>query len=391
MSSASNSSYFTEEHEMLRTQIRRLVEEEIKPNGEQWERDGIVPRSFIKKMGEMGLLGIRVPECFGGSGMDVFGWVLLAEELGRSTYAGAEGVATIHSIMAAPHLLHAGSEAQLEKYMPGTVTGDILTAIAISEADAASDVGGMRTRAERRDGYWLLNGAKFYISNGINADIYFVAARTDPDSKGPKGISMFIVEKGTPGFRVGRKLEKMGYRSNDTAELIFEDCRVPAENLLGIEGRGFYALMNNLQNERLVLAAANVGQSFTALKMTLDYVQDRKTFGVPLIERQTIRHRLATLLTRCEAGRQLVYHAAAMVARGEDAVQEVSMCKAYWGELVNEVMYACLQFHGGYGYLQEGGIERMARDARLCSIGGGATEIMLEEIAKRFEKSAGWN
>lgn len=384
------SSYFTEEHELLRQQIRRLVEEEIKPNGEEWERNGIVPRSYIKKMGELGLLGIRVPERFGGSDMDVFGWVVLAEELGRSTFAGAEGVATIHSVMAAPHLLHAGSEEQLQRYMPGTVTGDILTAIAISEADAASDVGGMRTKAERVPGGWQLNGAKFYISNGINADIYFVAARTDPGSKGPKGISMFIVEKGMPGFRAGRKLEKMGYLSNDTAELIFEDCFVPDSNLLGVEGRGFYALMNNLQNERLVLASANVGQSLTALKMTIDFVRERKTFGVPLIERQTIRQRLAILHTRCEAGRQLLYNTAGMVARGEDAVREVSMCKAYWGELVNEVMYTCLQFHGGYGYLKEGVIERMARDARLCSIGGGATEIMLDEIAKRWDNVPYW-
>lgn len=382
--------YLTEEHEMLRQQVRRLVEEEIKPNGDEWEKNGIVPRSFIKKMGELGLLGIRVPERFGGSGMDVFGWVVLAEELGRSTYAGAEGVATIHSVMAAPHLLHAGNEEQLQRFMPGTVTGDVVTAIAISEADAASDVGAMRTRAERVLGGWKLNGAKFYISNGINADIYFVAARTDPASKGPKGISMFIVEKGMAGFRTGRKLEKMGYLSNDTAELIFEDCFVPDANLLGVEGRGFYALMNNLQNERLVLTAANVGQSFTALKMTIDYLSNRKTFGVPLIERQALRHRLATLLARCQAGRALVYEAAAKVARGEDAVLEVSMCKAYWGELVNEVMYACLQFHGGYGYLKEGVIERMARDARLCSIGGGATEIMLEEIARRWDKIEQW-
>lgn len=382
--------YFNEEHEMLRETIRRFVEDEIKPNGDEWEREGITPRSYVKKLGELGLLGICAPERFGGSEMDVFGWIILAEELGRSTFAGAAGVATIHSVMAAPHLLHAGSEAQLEKYMPGTVSGDILTAIAISEADAASDVGAMRTRAERKDGGWVLNGAKFYISNGINADIYFVAARTDPTSAGAKGISMFIVEKNAPGFRVGRKLEKMGYRSNDTAELIFEDCFLPEDALLGVEGRGFYALMNNLQNERIVLAASNIGESHTALKMTLAYLRERKTFGTPLIEKQAIRHRLATLQTKWEAGRQLVYSTGAMIARGEDAVREVSMCKAYWGELVNEIAYACLQFHGGYGYLQEGVIERMARDARLCSIGGGATEIMLEELAKRWDSDPQW-
>jgi acyl-CoA dehydrogenase len=201
---------------------------------------------------------------------------------------------------------------------------------------------------------------------------------------------MFIVEKGTPGFRVGRKLEKMGYRANDTAELIFEDCVIPKENLLGEEGKGFYAVMKNFQNERLVLGASNVGEAMTALKLTIDYVRERKTFGLPLIERQVIRQRLAMLHARAEAGRQLVYHAAGLIARGESAVREVSMVKAYWGELVNEVMYTCLQFHGGFGYIRECPIERMARDARLCAIGGGATEIMLEEIAKRWDDVPYW-
>lgn len=378
--------FFTEEHEQLRRQIRRFVDDQIKPNGDKWEHDGIVPRSCIKHMGELGFLGIRVPEKFGGSEMDIFGWVVLAEELGRSTYAGAVGVATIHSVMAVPHLLNAGTDDQLEKYMRATVTGDILAAIAISEAGAGSDVSAMRTKAVRVNGGWLLNGSKFYISNGVNADVYFVAARTAAATpgRGADGISMFIVDKDTPGFRVGRKLEKMGYKSNDTAELVFEDCLVPTQNLLGVENKGFYAVMKNLQNERLVLGASNLGEATTALEMTIDYVRERTTFGTPLIERQAIRHRLAMLHARCEAGRQLIYHAASLMARDQDAVSEVSMVKAYWGELVNDVMYDCLQFHGGYGYLSEAPIQRMFRDARLCSIGGGATEIMLEEIAKRW-------
>ncbi|RJG02662.1 acyl-CoA dehydrogenase family protein [Noviherbaspirillum sedimenti] len=382
--------YFNEEHEQLRRLVRRFVESEIKPYADEWEKARMVPREVIRKMGELGFFGIRVPERFGGADMNVLGWVVLAEELGRSTFAGVTGVATIHSIMAAPHLLHAGTEAQLEKYMPGIVTGEILTAIAVSEADAGSDVGAIRTRAVRSERGWVLNGSKFYISNGVNADVYFVAARTDSTAKGANGISMFIVEKGTPGFRVGQQLEKMGYHSNDTAELIFEDCVIPHENLLGVEGKGFYAVMKNFQNERLVLTASNVGEAMTALKMTIDYVRERKTFGLPLIERQTISHRLAMLHARAEAGRQLVYHAASLLAKGEQAVREVSMCKAYWGELVNEVMYTCLQFHGGFGYLREGKIERMARDARLCSIGGGATEIMLDEIAKRWDDVPYW-
>ena len=381
---------FLEEHHELRRQVRRFVEEEIKPNGDAWERDGNVPREFLKKMGDLGFLGIGFPEAYGGSGMDIFGWIVLAEELGRSTYAGVVGVATVHALMAAPHLLHAGTEAQLERYLPRIITGDILTAIAVSEAGAASDVGAMRTKAVRVDGGWRINGTKFWISNGFNADLYFVAARTDKAGKGANGISMFIVEKGTPGFSVGRKLDKMGFRASDTVELIFDDCFVPDDNLLGIEHRGFYAVMENFQTERLILATLNVSEAFTALRLTIQYLRERSTFGIKLIDRQVLRQRLAMLLTRAEAGRQLVYRAASLIAEGQKPIREVSMVKAYWGELVNEVMYQCVQCHGGHGLLTGTPIERMYRDARLYSIGGGATEIMLEEVAKRWDDVPDW-
>lgn len=377
---------FSEEHEMLRRQVRRFVETEIIPNGEKWEREGNVPREFIKRMGELGFLGIGFPEAYGGSAMDISGWVVLAEELGRSTFAGVVGVATVHALMAAPHLLHAGTESQLAQYMPGIVTGDILTAIAISEVEAGSDVSAMRTKATRTDGGWRINGTKFWISNGVNADLYFVAARTDPNSKSANGISMFIVEKNTPGFKVGRKLDKLGFRASDTAELIFDDCFVPESQLLGIEHRGFYAVMANFQTERLILSTLNIAEIFTALRLTIEYVRERKTFGVPLIERQVLRQRLAMLMTRAEAGKQLVYSAASLMAEGKPAVLQVSMSKAYCGELVNEVMYQCLQCHGGAGFLAGTPIERMFRDARLYSIGGGATEVMLEEVAKRWDE-----
>lgn len=381
---------FLEEHHELRRQVRRFVEEEIKPNGDAWERDGNVPREFLKKMGDLGFLGIGFPEAYGGSGMDIFGWIVLAEELGRSTYAGVVGVATVHALMAAPHLLHAGTEAQMERYLPRIITGDILTAIAVSEAGAASDVGAMRTKAVRVDGGWRINGTKFWISNGFNADLYFVAARTDKAGKGANGISMFIVEKGTPGFSVGRKLDKMGFRASDTVELIFDDCFVPEDSLLGTEHRGFYAVMENFQTERLILATLNVSEAFTALRLTIQYLRERSTFGIKLIDRQVLRQRLAMLLTRAEAGRQLVYRAASLIAQGEKPIREVSMVKAYWGELVNEVMYQCVQFHGGHGLLTGTPIERMYRDARLYSIGGGATEIMLEEVAKRWDDVPDW-
>lgn len=377
---------FSEEHEMLRRQVRRFVETEIIPNGEKWEREGNVPREFVKRMGELGFLGIGFPEAYGGSAMDIFGWVVLAEELGRSTFAGVVGVATVHALMAAPHLLHAGSDAQLDKYMPGIVTGDLLTAIAISEVEAGSDVSAMRTKATRTDGGWRINGTKFWISNGVNADLYFVAARTDPDGKSASGISMFIVEKNTPGFKVGRKLDKLGFRASDTAELIFEDCFVKDSQLLGVEHRGFYAVMANFQTERLILSTLNIAEIYTALRLTIEYIRDRKTFGIPLIERQVLRQRLAMLMTRAEAGKQLVYSAASLIAQGQPAILQVSMAKAYCGELVNEVMYQCLQCHGGAGFLAGTAIERMFRDARLYSIGGGATEVMLEEVAKRWDE-----
>lgn len=370
--------------------MRRFVEEEIKPNGDAWEREGNVPRSFLKKMGDLGFLGIGFPEAYGGSGMDIFGWMVLAEELGRSTYAGVVGVATVHALMAAPHLLHAGNEAQLERYLPRIISGDILTAIAVSEAGAASDVGAMQTKAVRVDGGWRINGTKFWISNGFNADLYFVAARTDKTGKGANGISMFIVEKGTPGFSVGRKLDKMGFRASDTVELIFDDCFVPDDNLLGIEHRGFYAVMENFQTERLILATLNVSEAFTALRLTIQYLRERSTFGIKLIDRQVLRQRLAMLLTRAEAGRQLVYRAATLIAQGQKPIREVSMVKAYWGELVNEIMYQCVQCHGGHGLLNGTPIERMYRDARLYSIGGGTTEIMLEEVAKRWDDVPDW-
>ncbi|MDP3319137.1 MAG: acyl-CoA dehydrogenase family protein, partial [Bosea sp. (in: a-proteobacteria)] len=231
---------------------------------------------------------------------------------------------------------------------------------------------------------YVLNGAKVYITNGVHADLYCVAAKTDLSAKPSQSVSIFLVEKGTPGFRIARELDKHGWRSSDTAELVFEDCRIPAENLLGQEGRGFYAIMSNFQNERTVIGAMAMGEAQAAIELTLDYVKTRRAFGAPLWDKQAIRQKLAMLAAKVEAGRQLVYHAAWLDAQGVDATREVSMVKAYCGELVNEVMYACLQFHGGMGYMRESTIERMTRDARVQAIGGGATEVMLEEVAKRL-------
>jgi acyl-CoA dehydrogenase len=381
---AMRSPYFTPEHEMLRDQIVRFVEQEIKPNAAAWEEAGFVPRDVLRRMGALGFFGIRYPAQYGGAEMDVLATVVLAEELGRSTFSGVAITALVHTDMASVHLFNAGDDAQKARWAPGVIDGSVITAVAITEPEAGSDVKGMRATARREGKNYVLNGVKTYITNGVHADLYCVAAKADLAGAPSRSVSMFLVEKGAPGFRVGRVLDKHGWRSSDTAELVFEDCRIPAENLLGQEGRGFYAIMRNFQNERVVLGAMAMGEAQAALDLTLDYVKSRKAFGAPLWDKQAIRQRLAMLSAKVEAGRQLVYRAAWLDSQGADATKEVSMVKAYCGELVNEVMYDCLQFHGGSGYMRESAIERMTRDARIQAIGGGATEVMLEEIAKRL-------
>src|SRR5712671_2186515 len=380
------SPYFREEHEQLRAQLHRFVESEIKPHGLAWEEQGFVPREVLRRMGELGFLGIRYPAEYGGSDMDTLGSIVLAEELGRCTFGGAAITVLVHTDMASVHMANAGSPAQKARWMPEIIAGRAITAVAVTEPDAGSDVKGIRTIARRDGDAYVLNGSKMFITNGVHADLYFVAAKTSPDARPSQQISIFMVEKGTPGFAVSRALAKHGWLSSDTAELAFQDCRIPADNLLGKEGRGFYAIMRNFQNERTVIGAMAMGEAQAALELTIDYVTTRKAFGATLYEKQAVRQRLAMLAAKVEAGRQLVYHAAFLDAQGVDCTREVSMVKAYCGELVNEVMYSCLQFHGGTGYMRESTIERMARDARVQAIGGGATEVMLEEVAKRLKR-----
>ncbi|MDB5398811.1 MAG: acyl-CoA dehydrogenase-like [Rhodopila sp.] len=376
--------YFSPEHEMFRAQVRRFVETEVKPRAEPWEEQGFVPRDVLRRMGELGFLGVRYPEAHGGSAMDTLATAVLAEELGRSTYGGFAITVLVHTDMASPHLANAGSPAQQARWLPGVIAGTTITAVAVTEPDAGSDVAGIRTTARREGDNYVLNGSKMYITNGVHADLVFVAAKTDTAAKGSRGISILAVERGTTGFTVGRALKKQGWLSSDTAELIFQDCRVPAENLLGEQNRGFYAIMRNFQNERIVLGAQAMGEAQAMLTMTLDWVRSRRAFGSTLWDKQTVRQRLAMHTAEVEAAKLLVYHAAWLDANGRDCVREVSQVKALCGELVNRVAYTCQQFHGGMGYLRESAIERMVRDARVQAIGGGATEVMLEEVAKRL-------
>ncbi|OWU83143.1 acyl-CoA dehydrogenase [Oceanicola sp. 22II-s10i] len=385
------SPHFTEEHEQFRRQLRRFVSERITPFGEEWEREQKIPRELFREMGELGFLGVRFPEELGGSDMGMFGLLVLAEELARSTWGGVTVAVMVHTAMASPHLLTAGTPEQLERYAEDLIMGRKVCGIAVSEPEAGSDVAGMRTRAWRDGDDWVINGSKFWITNGAYGDVFFVAARTDPDSRGARGLSMFIVEKGTPGFSVGRRLEKMGDWCSDTAELIFDNVRVPQENLLGEEGKGFYSVMKNFQSERIALGGMSTGEASVAMKRTIDYLRERVAFGSPLIEKQAIRLRLAELHAKLEAAKQLTYYAAWLHDNGLESAREVSMVKALCPEVTNEVMYACQQYHGGMGYIREGVIERMVRDARLHAIGGGATEVMLEEIAKRWHDVPYWD
>mgnify|MGYP001580551369 CR=1 FL=1 len=376
--------FLNEEHEMLRDQIRRFVVENVHSVADKCEQDGFVLREILQQMGELGFFGIRYPEEYGGSSMDTRATAVLAEKLGRSTYSGFAITALVHTDMASVHLFNSGTVAQRAAYMPDIIAGRKIVAVAVTEPDAGSDVKNIRTTARRDGDKFVLNGSKMFITNGIQADLYCVAAKTDTQGPASQSVTIFLVEKDTPGFSVSRALEKHGWRSSDTAELSFQDCRIPAENILGEEGHGFYAIMKNFQNERIVLGAMAMGEAQAALDLTLDYVKTRQAFGAPLWSKQVIRQRLSMLAARVAAARQFVYATAARDAAGEDVVKEVSMLKALCGELVNEVMYDCVQFHGGIGYMYESTIERMARDARVQSIGGGATEVMLEEVAKRI-------
>lgn len=382
--SDTTSIYFDDDLRLLRETIRRFVETEVVPAGEQWEKDGMVPRATLRAMGELGLLGMRYPEAYGGAELNALASVVLAEEIGRSSFGGFSATVLVHTDMASPHLARYGTEEQKQKYLPGVCSGEIITAVAVTEPDAGSDVAGLRTRAVKDGDDWVLNGAKMFITNGVHADLYCVAARTDPDVKGSRGISMFLIEKGTPGFEVVSQLDKHGWRCSDTAQLAFDDCRVPAANILGSENRGFYQIMDNFQNERLVLGAMAVGEADKAIEITLDYVRQRKAFGQTLWQKDAVRQRLADLAARVEAARQLTYHTAWLDAQGRECVKEVSMVKALCADVVQTAVYDCLQFHGGSGYMRDTMIERMARDARIHPIGGGATEVMLEEVAKRL-------
>jgi acyl-CoA dehydrogenase len=373
--------YFTQEQALLREQVERFVAREVEPHALAWEAAGFTPREVLRKMGAAGMLGLMYAPEHGGAGADALTNLAFAEALSTSTFGGFIVTVLVHTDMASPHLHHAGTAEQQARWMPDITRGELITAVGITEPGAGSDVAGLRATARRDGDAWVLNGSKLFITNGVHADLYFIAART---GSARHAISIFAVEKGTPGFTVGRQLDKTGWLCSDTAELHFDDCRVPAGHLLGEEGKGFHAVMKNFQTERIALGAMAVGHCQQAIQLALDHVRNRQAFGAALWDKQAVRQRLAMLDAKTRAAREYLRHCAWRVTQGHDVVQDVSLLKALTGELVSEVTQGCQQLHGGMGYMRGTPIERLWRDARVLAIGGGATEVMLDEAAKRY-------
>jgi acyl-CoA dehydrogenase len=373
-----------EDLRMVRDQVRRFVNEEILPHGEAWEASGEIPRKLFRDLGALGFLGMRHPVEYGGGGMGAMASVVLGEELSRSTFGGVASALTVHSDMSVGHIAHRGTHEQKLKYLPAACAGEKIGAICVTEPNAGSDVAGLKTRASRTPNGWVINGSKTFITNGVFGDIYIVAARTDPEAKGSRGISLFIVDKDNPGLRIARKFDKHGWRSSDTAELFLDDLFVTPDALLGEEGKGFYYVMSTFQNERLVVGALASGTSSKAIELTVDYLKQRQAFGKSLWEQPVVRNKVAWVASKAAAVRALTYQCAQMIDEGKDTVREVSMLKAFGAETLQEVVHTCLQLHGGTGFITGTPVERMARDSRILTIGGGATEVMLEEVAKRM-------
>lgn len=375
-------SYFTAEHEAFRQTVRRFVESEINPHIEAWEAERIWPaHTVLKKMGDLGLLGLSYPEEYGGGGVDYWYNVVLLEEVGRADCAAVPMGIAVHTDMATPALAEFGSEELKRRFLAPAIAGEMVAAIGVSEPDAGSDVAAIRTRAVPDGDDYLINGAKMWITNGTQADFITLLTRTGGE-RGFRGMSLIVVPTDTPGFSVSRKLEKLGNHASDTAILTFEDVRVPQANRIGEEGMGFALQMRQFQRERLAASIMSTAGMEKIIRMTIDYTRGRQAFGRPLVDNQWIHFRLAELLTEVEALRQLNYHCVRLLVAGEDLTKEVSMAKLKAGRLAREVADTCLQFHGGMGYVEEYPMARYFRDARLLSIGGGADEIMLGIIAK---------
>ncbi len=375
-----NTYNFTEEHQLFRQSLKAFLEKEVTPHIDQWEEDRRIPREIWKKMGAMGFLGLSYPEEYGGLGLDFFYDVIFCEETSKVFSGGFSITQMVVQYMSGPYILKHGSDKLKQKYLPGIISGELISCIGITEPSAGSDVANIKTTARREGDHYLVNGSKTFITNGVYGDFIVAVVKTDSEA-GSAGISLLVIDREAEGVSA-TKLKKLGWHASDTAELSFDQVKVPVENLIGQEGQGFYYLMGGLQLERLSGAIGAYAASETALDYSLAYMAERTAFGRPINRFQVLRHRVAQLASEIEACKAFVMHCARLHNDGQYVVKECSMAKLLATELSDKVMYQCLQFFGGYGFMEEYKIARMFRDSRVGTIGGGSSEIMREIIAK---------
>ncbi|VXB04316.1 Acyl-CoA dehydrogenase [Flavobacterium sp. 9AF] len=375
-----NSKYFTEEHQLFRSSFRDFLQKEVVPHIEKWEKSGTIERFIWKKFGEMGFFGLKYPEAYGGLNLDLFYTVIFLEELQKIKSAGFAAAMWAHSYLAMTHLNAEGSEQIKENFLAPSISGDKIGALCITEPFGGSDVAGMRTTAIKKGNQYILNGSKTFITNGVYADYYVVAAKTNPEL-GNKGISIFLIETNTPGVNA-TKLDKLGWRASDTAEISFDNVAIPLENLMGEEGKGFPYIMQHFALERLVMAINAHARADYAIEYTLEYMSQREAFGKSIDKFQALRHKIVEHTTDVEHCKVFNYEAIARLNNGEYVVKEATMAKLKSTKVADETIYSCLQMLGGYGYMEEYPLARLFRDSRLGPIGGGTSEILKEILSK---------
>ena len=374
--------YFSDAHEELRLHISKFLDKEVRPHLEEWE-EKTFPDSIFKRLGELGFLGLRYPAEYGGQGGDYFSAIVLSEEMARAGCGGLGMAVAVQTEMATPPVFKFGTEEQKRKWLAPAIRGEQIAAIAITEPDAGSDVAGIKTVARREGDHYVVNGRKIFITNGARCHWALVVTKAEHE-RGHKGFNLLVIEKGTPGFEVTRTLEKLGMHSSDTAELLFENCRVPVANLIGDEGEGFKNLMWELQGERMITAAVAIAGAARVFEYTMEYARNRQAFGQSVSSFQVIKHKLVDMGTKIAAVQSFVYQTAKQWDQGEYPVREISQAKLLATQVACDVADEAIQILGGHGYMREFPVERAWRDARLARIGAGTDEIMKEIIAKTY-------
>ena len=381
---------FDDVHQQFRSTFRSWLDKEVVPHHEEWENAGITPRELWLNAGKQGFLGLNVPAAYGGGDTDDYHFAaIMAEEIGTTGVIGSANGITLHNDIVLPYFLGLANDEQRSRFLPGMVTGEVIGALGITEPNTGSDVAGIRTTGLKKGGAFVVNGAKTFISNGINSDVVIVVCRTDPE-KGHRGISLLLVERGMKGFERGRNLSKLGMHAQDTAELFFSDVEVPGENVLGEEGNGFVYLMTNLAQERLGIAVGAVAVADAALHWTLDYTKERKAFGQSISQFQNSKFLLAELATEVQIAQVYVDRCVELHCAGELSAEQAAAAKFWTTELQNKVVDRCLQLHGGYGYMMEYPIARAWADSRIQTIYGGTTEIMKEIVGRSSTTLRRW-